>query len=133
MIRVCVFDAYGTLFDVAGAARLAAGEPGGGALAEAWPKLAEDWDIERIIRDFADATERMKDDDREQPAGRFSDGFHARGVAMTAFRTLRLILGDQLDTSHAWFSSVDSSVDLRNRTGFSPSRKLTSGCFNKPV
>lgn len=26
----------------------------------AFPKLAEDWDIERIIRDFADATERMQ-------------------------------------------------------------------------
>jgi len=48
MIRVCVFDAYGTLFDVAGAARLAAGEPGGGALAEAWPKLAEDWRLKQL-------------------------------------------------------------------------------------
>ena len=38
-----VFDAYGTLFDVAGAARLAAQEPGGEALAEAWPQLAEHW------------------------------------------------------------------------------------------
>ncbi len=28
---------------------------------KAFPKLAEDWDIERIIADFADATERMKD------------------------------------------------------------------------
>ncbi len=27
----------------------------------AFPKLAEDWDIERIITDFADATERMKE------------------------------------------------------------------------
>ena len=26
----------------------------------AFPKLAEDWDIERIITDFADAAERMK-------------------------------------------------------------------------
>ncbi len=38
-----VFDAYGTLFDVAGAARLAAGEPGGALLASHWPALAEDW------------------------------------------------------------------------------------------
>jgi 2-haloacid dehalogenase len=42
-IRVCVFDAYGTLFDVAGAARRAAAEPGGAALAEVWPRLAADW------------------------------------------------------------------------------------------
>jgi 2-haloacid dehalogenase len=38
-----VFDAYGTLFDVAAAARLAAAEPGGEALAAHWPRLAEDW------------------------------------------------------------------------------------------
>lgn len=43
MIRVCIFDAYGTLFDVAAAARVAAEEPGRGALAAVWPQLAEDW------------------------------------------------------------------------------------------
>lgn len=42
-IRVCVFDAYGTLFDVAGAARAAAAEPGGAQLADIWPALAETW------------------------------------------------------------------------------------------
>lgn len=38
-----VFDAYGTLFDVAGAARAASREPGQAALAALWPRLAEDW------------------------------------------------------------------------------------------
>lgn len=42
-IKLCVFDAYGTLFDVAAAARRAAQEPGGEALAQHWPRLAEDW------------------------------------------------------------------------------------------
>lgn len=42
-ITTCVFDAYGTLFDVASAARRAAEEPGRAALAEVWPQLAEDW------------------------------------------------------------------------------------------
>jgi 2-haloacid dehalogenase len=42
-VKVCVFDAYGTLFDVAAAARGAAAEPGGEKLAEVWPKLAEIW------------------------------------------------------------------------------------------
>ena len=42
-ITTCVFDAYGTLFDVAAAAREAAGEPGNATLAGIWPKLAEDW------------------------------------------------------------------------------------------
>lgn len=41
--KVVVFDAYGTLFDVAAAAREAAGRPGGEAIAESWPRLAELW------------------------------------------------------------------------------------------
>ena len=39
----CVFDAYGTLFDVTSAARQAAEEDGGERLAGAWPRLAADW------------------------------------------------------------------------------------------
>lgn len=42
-ITTCVFDAYGTLFDVAAAARQASEQPGGEKLAEHWPKLASDW------------------------------------------------------------------------------------------
>jgi 2-haloacid dehalogenase len=38
-----VFDAYGTLFDVASAARAAAARPGGEAIAGLWPALAETW------------------------------------------------------------------------------------------
>lgn len=41
--KLCVFDAYGTLFDVAGAAREAAQEPGRAALKEHWPRLSELW------------------------------------------------------------------------------------------
>jgi 2-haloacid dehalogenase len=47
-IRACVFDAYGTLFDVAAAARQAASEPGGEKLAKAWPKLAADWRAKQL-------------------------------------------------------------------------------------
>lgn len=43
MITTLVFDAYGTLFDIASAARRAASEPQGGALAQAWPRLAAEW------------------------------------------------------------------------------------------
>lgn len=42
-IKTCIFDAYGTLFDVAAAARIAAAEPGREALANVWPTLAENW------------------------------------------------------------------------------------------
>ena len=39
-ITTCVFDAYGTLFDVASAAREAAGRPENAEIAENWAKLA---------------------------------------------------------------------------------------------
>ena len=42
-VTTCVFDAYGTLFDVAAAARIAAEQPEQEKLAELWPRLAADW------------------------------------------------------------------------------------------
>lgn len=42
-ITTCVFDAYGTLFDVTAAARIAAEQPGQERLAKVWPRLAADW------------------------------------------------------------------------------------------
>ncbi|MEX0371689.1 MAG: haloacid dehalogenase type II, partial [Tateyamaria sp.] len=42
-ITTCVFDAYGTLFDVAAAARLAASEPEFPQLQDTWPAVAEHW------------------------------------------------------------------------------------------
>jgi len=47
-IRACVFDAYGTLFDVSAAARIAAAEPGQEALAAVWPRLAGDWRVKQL-------------------------------------------------------------------------------------
>lgn len=47
-ITTCIFDAYGTLFDVNAAARLAADEPGQDALAAVWPQLARDWRLKQL-------------------------------------------------------------------------------------
>ncbi|MCI2400265.1 haloacid dehalogenase type II [Aliiroseovarius subalbicans] len=47
-ITTCIFDAYGTLFDVTAAAREAAAEPGNEALADIWPKLAADWRAKQL-------------------------------------------------------------------------------------
>jgi len=58
-ITTCVFDAYGTLFDVAAAARMAAGEPGREAFAEKWTQVAQDWRLKQLqytwLRAVADA------------------------------------------------------------------------------
>jgi 2-haloacid dehalogenase len=47
-IRVCVFDAYGTLFDVAAAARALAAEPGREDFATVWPQVASDWRLKQL-------------------------------------------------------------------------------------
>ncbi len=58
-IRACVFDAYGTLFDVAAAARACAAEPGREALAARWSDLAATWRDKQLqytwLRALADA------------------------------------------------------------------------------
>jgi len=48
MITTVVFDAYGTLFDVAAAARGAAGEKGREAFARVWPQVARDWRLKQL-------------------------------------------------------------------------------------
>ncbi|MEM8592109.1 MAG: haloacid dehalogenase type II [Pseudomonadota bacterium] len=45
-ITTCIFDAYGTLFDVNAAAREAAKD--NPSLAEVWPKLAADWRAKQL-------------------------------------------------------------------------------------
>jgi len=42
-IKACIFDAYGTLFDVSAAAREAAAAPENEMIAENWERLAFDW------------------------------------------------------------------------------------------
>jgi 2-haloacid dehalogenase len=47
-ITTCIFDAYGTLFDVAAAARSAAAEPGRDTFARHWPAIAEKWRLKQL-------------------------------------------------------------------------------------
>jgi 2-haloacid dehalogenase len=47
-ITTCVFDAYGTLFDVNAAAQAAAAEPAHAQLAGVWPAIARDWRAKQL-------------------------------------------------------------------------------------
>jgi len=47
-INTCIFDAYGTLFDVAAAARLASEDPHFPQLATTWQPLAETWRLKQL-------------------------------------------------------------------------------------
>ncbi len=55
-ITTCVFDAYGTLYDVNAAARLLAQEPGQDALAAVWPELAAHWRAKQLEYTWLRAT-----------------------------------------------------------------------------
>lgn len=47
-ITTCIFDAYGTLFDVAAAARELAGQPGREPFAQVWQQVANDWRLKQL-------------------------------------------------------------------------------------
>ena len=47
-VTTCVFDAYGTLFDVTAAARNAASEPDFAAIRDDWSQLAEHWRLKQL-------------------------------------------------------------------------------------
>lgn len=47
-ITTCIFDAYGTLFDVAAAARQAASEPQFPHLRDSWAELASHWRLKQL-------------------------------------------------------------------------------------
>ena len=61
-ITTCVFDAYGTLFDVAAAAREAAAEPGREAFAEKWPGIARTWRLKQLQYTWLRATAGVHQD-----------------------------------------------------------------------
>jgi len=58
-ITTCIFDAYGTLFDVAAAARQAAEEPDFPALKDCWADVANQWRLKQLqytwLRALSDA------------------------------------------------------------------------------
>ncbi|MEL7000625.1 MAG: haloacid dehalogenase type II [Pseudomonadota bacterium] len=61
-ITTCVFDAYGTLFDVAAAAREAAAEPGHEGFAEKWPAIAKTWRLKQLQYTWLRATAGVHQD-----------------------------------------------------------------------
>ena len=47
-ITTCIFDAYGTLFDVGAAARMAAREPDHLVIKDSWQQIAQDWRLKQL-------------------------------------------------------------------------------------
>ncbi|MEM1072858.1 MAG: haloacid dehalogenase type II [Pseudomonadota bacterium] len=61
-ITTCVFDAYGTLFDVASAARQAAQEPAFSAIRDSWMELADHWRLKQLQYSWLRAVTGAHDD-----------------------------------------------------------------------
>ena len=95
-ITTCVFDAYGTLFDVAGAARQAATEPGHEVLATVWPRLAEDWRRKQLEYTWLRAITGNHVDFRQVTADGLDWAMEASGVTGEVLRTRLLALYDEL-------------------------------------
>lgn len=96
MIRLIVFDAYGTLFDVAGAARRAATEPGAGAWAALWPRLAEDWRRKQLEYTWLRAITGEHAPFDRVTADALDWALEAQGIAGPALRARLLALYDEL-------------------------------------
>ncbi len=95
-ITACVFDAYGTLFDVTAAARAAAAEPGGERLAAIWPKLAEDWRRKQLEYSWLRAITGAHADFAQVTADGLDWALEAAGIADEALRARLLALYDRL-------------------------------------
>ncbi len=96
-ITACVFDAYGTLFDVNAAARRAAAEPGGERLAAVWPRLAEDWRRKQLEYSWLRAITGAHADFRQVTADGLDWAMEAAGLADPVLRDRLMALYDRLD------------------------------------
>ena len=94
--KVCVFDAYGTLFDVSAAARAAAGEPGGAALAESWPQLAALWRDKQLQYTWLRTITGDHADFRQVTAEALDHALDASGLDDADLRARLLALYDRL-------------------------------------
>lgn len=93
MIRACVFDAYGTLFDVAAAARIAAR---GQAWEGLWPKLAADWRRKQLEYTWLRAVSGAHTDFWQVTQDALDWALEAAGLADPALRARLLALYHEL-------------------------------------
>ncbi|MCX7645280.1 MAG: haloacid dehalogenase type II [Rhodobacteraceae bacterium] len=90
-VRLCVFDAYGTLLDVAAAAREAAAAPGGAALAGLWQGLAADWRAKQLAYTWLRAAMGAHADFWQVTQDALDWALEARGLAGDAALRDRLL------------------------------------------
>jgi 2-haloacid dehalogenase len=112
-LTTLVFDAYGTLFDVTGAARLAAAAPGGERLAAVWPALAADWRQRQLDYTWLRAAARRHVDFACVTADSLDDTLTRHGIDDPALRDRLLGLFRRLPT----FPEVAATLDTLRARG----------------
>jgi len=95
-VSLCVFDAYGTLFDVAAAAREAAAEPGAEAFAGKWQAVAETWRQKQLQYTWLRAAAGIHADFWQVTADGLDYALEAEGVRDGALRERLLALYREL-------------------------------------
>jgi 2-haloacid dehalogenase len=96
-ITTVVFDAYGTLFDVNAAARVAATEPGNEALAALWPQLARDWRAKQLQYTWLRAVADQHCDFWQVTQDGLDWALEAAGLTDATLRARLLALYERLD------------------------------------
>ncbi|MEY4982101.1 MAG: hypothetical protein RIR62_367 [Pseudomonadota bacterium] len=113
-VTTLVFDAYGTLFDVAGAARLASGDPAGAALAGRWPRLADDWRRKQLEYTWQRAMTGCHVPFDRVTADALDWAMEAQGIADPALRDLLMSLYARLPC----FAEVPEVLARLKATGY---------------
>ena len=114
-ITTCIFDAYGTLFDVNAAAASAAKEPDHSALAEVWPALARDWRLKQLQYTWLRAVANQHCDFWQVTQDGLDWAMDANGVTDDATRTRLLELYWEL----AAFPEVPTMLATLKKAGIS--------------
>ncbi|TDX29662.1 haloacid dehalogenase type II [Rhodovulum visakhapatnamense] len=113
-ITTCIFDAYGTLFDVAAAARRAASEPDHACLADSWPALATAWRARQLQYTWLRAITGAHADFGQVTGEALDWALEAQGLAGDAGLRARLMaLYRELDA----YAEVPAMLEALKRAG----------------
>jgi len=112
-ISVCAFDAYGTLFDVASAARAAAGEPGREAFAAKWQAVSELWRFKQLQYSWLRAAAGIHTDFWSLTTDALDYALEAEGLADAELRARLLALYRELSA----FPEVPAMLDALRAAG----------------
>lgn len=96
-MTICVFDAYGTLFDTGAAVARLAAEPGREALAAAAPRLAERWRDKQLAYTWLRAASGRHADFRQVTEDALEWALEAEGLSDGATQDALMALYDRLD------------------------------------